>query len=65
MARAGASRIIRYFIDMGIDGGFAARLLGRPIDQFDYIDHGRQFHRAADLLDPAGGRERECRAAGR
>ena len=37
MARAGASRIIRYFVDMGIDGGFAARLLGRPIDQFDYI----------------------------
>jgi hypothetical protein len=37
MARAGASRIIRYRTDLGVDGGFTARLLGRPIDQFDYI----------------------------
>ena len=28
---------------MGIDGGFAARLLGRPIDQFDYINTARSF----------------------
>ena len=43
MARAGASRIIRYLTDMGIDGGFAARLLGRPIDQFDYIATAGSF----------------------
>ncbi len=43
MARAGASRIIRYLTDMGIDGGFAARLLGRPIDQFDYIATAANF----------------------
>jgi hypothetical protein len=43
VARAGASRIIRYLTDMGIDGGFAARLLGRPIDQFDYIATAGSF----------------------
>jgi hypothetical protein len=43
MARAGASLIIRYLTDMGIDGGFAARLLGRPIDQFDYIATAGSF----------------------
>ncbi len=43
VARAGASLIIRYLTDMGIDGGFAARLLGRPIDQFDYIATAGSF----------------------
>jgi len=43
IARAGASRIIRYITDMRIDGGFAARLLGRPIDQFDYIATAGSF----------------------
>jgi hypothetical protein len=43
MARAGASRIIRYLTDMGIDGGFAARLLGRPVDQVDYIATAGSF----------------------
>jgi len=43
MARAGASRIIRYLTDMGVDGGFVARLLGRPIDQFDYIATAGNF----------------------
>jgi hypothetical protein len=43
IARAGASRIIRYLTDMGIDAGFTARLLGRPIDQFDYIATAGSF----------------------
>jgi hypothetical protein len=37
VARAGASLIIRYVTDLGIDAAFAARLLGRPTDQFEYI----------------------------
>jgi hypothetical protein len=43
VARAGASQIIRYFTDMGINAAFAARLLGRPIDQFDYIATAGSF----------------------
>lgn len=43
VARAGASRIIRYLTDMGVDGGFVARLLGRPPDQFDYIATAGSF----------------------
>lgn len=43
IARAGASRIVRYLSDMGVDGGFVARLLGRPIDQFDYIATAGSF----------------------
>jgi hypothetical protein len=37
VARAGASLIVRYAIDMGIDAAFAARLLGRPTEQFEYV----------------------------
>jgi len=43
VARAGASLIVRYLTDMGIDAAFAARLLGRPIDQFDYIATAGSF----------------------
>lgn len=43
LARAGSSLIIRYVTDMGIDAGFAARLLGRPVDQFDYIATAGSF----------------------
>jgi hypothetical protein len=37
VARAGASLIVRYTFDMGIEATFAARLLGRPTEQFEYI----------------------------
>jgi len=43
VARGGASLLIRYVTDMGIDAGFAARLLGRPIDEFDYIATAGSF----------------------
>jgi len=37
VARAGASLIVRYTIDMGIEATFASRLLGRPTEQFEYL----------------------------
>jgi hypothetical protein len=37
-ARGGAARIVRYAADMGIDPGFVARMLGRPPEEFDYVD---------------------------
>jgi hypothetical protein len=37
-ARGGAARIVRYAADMGIDPGFIAHMLGRPPEEFDYVD---------------------------
>lgn len=37
VARAGASLIVRYTVDMGVDATFASRVLGRPTEQFEYI----------------------------
>lgn len=43
VARAGAALIIRYVSDMGIEPTFAARLLGRPTEQFEYIATAASF----------------------
>ena len=43
LALGGSSMIIRYATDMGIDPRFISRMLGRPADQFDYVDTVREF----------------------
>lgn len=43
LALGGSSTIIRYATDMGIDPRFISRMLGRPADQFEYVDTVREF----------------------
>jgi hypothetical protein len=43
LALSGASTIVRYVTDMGIDAGFIARLLGSPTEHFDYVESIESF----------------------
>lgn len=43
MARAGAALLMQYAADMGIDQGFAAQLLSRASESFDYLTTARAF----------------------
>lgn len=43
VARGGASSLVRYAATMGIDMGFVARLLGRPTEQWEYVDSNQAF----------------------
>ncbi|MDP3243488.1 MAG: hypothetical protein Q8M69_23930 [Reyranella sp.] len=43
LGRAGASAMIRYVADLGVDPGFIGRLLGRPPDTWVYIDTTEMF----------------------
>jgi len=43
VARGGASSLVRYAATMGIDMGFVARLLGRPPEQWEYIESTGTF----------------------
>lgn len=43
MARGGASALVRYATTMGLDMSFIARLLGRPPEQWEYIDVAQTF----------------------
>jgi hypothetical protein len=43
LGRAGASALIRYAADLGIDPGFVAQLLMRPPDTWLYIDTNEMF----------------------
>ncbi len=43
LGRAGASALIRYAADLGIDAGFIAQLLVRPPDTWLYIDTDEMF----------------------
>lgn len=43
LALGGSSTIIRYATDMGIDPRFISRMLGRPADQFEYVDTVGEF----------------------
>jgi hypothetical protein len=44
-ARGAASSVIDYATEMGISGDFIGRILGRPVEEFDYIDTVDQFIR--------------------
>ncbi len=43
LGRAGASALIRYAADLGVDAGFIAQLLVRPPDTWIYIDTTEMF----------------------
>ena len=43
MARGGASALVRYATTMGLDMSFIAGLLGRPPEQWEYIDIAQTF----------------------
>lgn len=43
LGRAGASALIRYAADLGVDAGFIAQLLVRPPDTWLYIDTNEMF----------------------
>ena len=43
LGRAGASALIRYAADLGVDPGFIAQLLARPPDTWLYIDTTEMF----------------------
>jgi hypothetical protein len=43
LGRAGASALIRYAADLGIDAGFIAQLLVRPPDTWSYVDTNEMF----------------------
>lgn len=43
LARAGASAILRYTADMGVDPGFVARMIALPSDVWQYVDTNEQF----------------------
>lgn len=43
IGRGGASALVRYAATMGIDTSFIARLLGRPTEQWEYIDVAQTF----------------------
>lgn len=53
LALGGSSMIIRFAVDMDIDPRFVARLLGRPTDQYDYVDTAGQFIRLGVCLSEA------------
>ncbi|UYN93457.1 MAG: hypothetical protein KIT25_15505 [Enhydrobacter sp.] len=42
-ARGGAASLVRYAADLGLPPSFAASLMGRPIDDFQYIETVGQF----------------------
>lgn len=42
-ARGGAARLVRYSADMGLPPSFVASLMGRPVDDFQYIETVGQF----------------------
>jgi hypothetical protein len=42
-ARGGAASLVRYAADVGMPPSFVASLMGRPVDQFQYIETVRQF----------------------
>ncbi len=43
VARGGAAALVRYASTMGIDTLFVAQLLGRPTEQWEYIDTAQMF----------------------
>ena len=43
LGKAGASALIRFVADLGVDPGFIAQLLGRPPDTWLYIDTTEMF----------------------
>ena len=43
VARGGTAALVRYAASMGIDTSFVALLLGRPADQWTYVDSDRAF----------------------
>ncbi|WP_289298789.1 hypothetical protein [uncultured Reyranella sp.] len=43
LGRAGASALIRYAADLGVDPGFIAQLLARPPDNWLYVDTNEMF----------------------
>ena len=43
LGRAGASALIRYAADLGVDPGFIAQLLARPPDTWLYVDTDEMF----------------------
>jgi len=43
LARGGASLLVRYSAMMSIDPSFIARLLGRPSDEWEYVDLDGEF----------------------
>ncbi|MFI4998893.1 MAG: hypothetical protein ACHQK9_03340 [Reyranellales bacterium] len=42
-ARGGSAAVIRYTAKMDVDAGLIARMLGRPPDEFDYVDTVEDF----------------------
>jgi hypothetical protein len=42
-ARGAASTLVRYIKTMGVDASFVARLLGRPSEEWEYIDVAGEF----------------------
>jgi len=64
VALGGSSAIIRFAADMDIDPRFVARMLGRPVDQYEYVDTAGEFIRlGACLTEPPAlqvGRERQA-----
>ncbi len=42
-ARGGAAALVRYAADVGMPPAFAASLMGRPVDDFQYIETVAQF----------------------
>ncbi len=43
VARGGTAALVRYAASMGIDTSFVALVLGRPADQWTYVDSDRAF----------------------
>jgi len=43
LARAGASALLRYAADMGIEPGFVARMITLPPDVWQFVDSNEQF----------------------
>jgi hypothetical protein len=64
LALGGSSAIIRFAADMAVDPLFVARLLGRPADQYEYIDTAGEFSRLGVCLSepllPQASRERQA-----
>lgn len=42
-ARGGAAALVRYAADVGMPPSFAASLMGRPVDEFQYVETVGQF----------------------
>lgn len=43
VARGGASALVRYAAQMGIDVAFVARMMGQPPDAWEYVDTDEEF----------------------